>query len=183
MLNLLPETQQRAVTHTLILLAIQRLAAVIFIVASSLAIILLSARIILLRQFQAIAAESTFITNNRVSSLQREVVQVNKILNQLDVIQKRFHLTTPLLADIATRTLPTIILTRVHIEHSTQHITIEGTAETRDALLAYVAQLENSSYLEQITNPLRNIVQAENENFVINAIVTPNSLELISKLP
>lgn len=179
MLNLLPETQQRTVAHTLILLAIQRLAAVIFIVASGLAIILLTARIILLHQFQAIAVESTFMTSNRVPSLQREVTQINEILNHLDAIQKNFHLTTPLIADLAARTPPTITLTRFHIEHGTQHITIEGMAETREALLAYVTQLKASPYLEQILNPLRNIVQAENENFVINAIVKPGSLTLI----
>ena len=177
MLNLLPESQRRATEQTLVMLALQRFLAIIFLVATTVAIILLMSRLILVRQFEDLTLESTYIPTHRPTFLD-EVKEVRQALSRLDTVQQNFRLTSPLVADIAQRTNAGVTLTRFHSEFANDIITIDGQAATREALLTLITALNTSSYIDRVTNPLSNLLTEKDIPFSLTGTLKANSLTL-----
>lgn len=107
---------------------------------------------------------------DKIRDLKREVTA-------LQDLKSRELWVAPALADVLVRLPADITLTSLSLNHETKEAIVQGTAKTRDALLAFESSLRSSPYLVNVTIPLSSIARAANITFSITASLVPKALQ------
>ncbi len=132
------------------------------------AIILLSAKIILQLKFNQIVTQTTLVTKNN-QGYNNQVREINNKLNFVATIQDDFVPWSNLLKNLAEMTPADINFYYLKINGEEQSIKIKGKAKLRNSLLNFKNGMENSPAFKNIDFPIKNILEKENIDFEINS--------------
>ncbi|MBI4135343.1 PilN domain-containing protein [Candidatus Uhrbacteria bacterium] len=172
-LNLLSPEQKKEVKHSRIFFLIHEMLLFIFIATVLSAAALLSARLMLEDKFQAIILESTPGTT-RIAKVNRDIHAINQQITQLQRVASGYVRWSPLLRDFSARTPKTVRWQNLQLEN--QKILLAGIAETRNALLEFQNNLEQSPYVKALDLPLRYLTTGENNPFMLEINLDMTSL-------
>lgn len=114
-------------------------------------------------------AQSAILINRSSPAINEQIRTVNRTAKQVLVAAEGFELLTPRLVELFEALPPTIKLSRVIMNRADSTLTLNGTAKTRDDLLAFQESLRKISWLEPATAPQSQLFQKDNVSFEINA--------------
>ncbi len=133
----------------------------------------MSARLMLENKFQAIMLESTPGTT-RVAKINLDVHTINQQINRLQRVASGYVRWSPLLTDFSTRTPEAVHWQTLQLEGN--KILLTGVAETRNALLEFQSNLEQSTYIKDLDLPLRYLTIGKNNPFTLEITLNATSL-------
>jgi len=101
----------------------------------------------------------------RLVEIEETIKKVNDQLIDINLKQKELVVWTPALGELSEITLNGIYLDNFAYQASLNRINITGLANTRDTLLFFQEQLEDSPYFIEIEAPLSNLIKQTNIDF------------------
>jgi len=101
----------------------------------------------------------------RLVEIEGTIEKVNNQLIDINLKQKELIVWTPALEELSEITPNGIYLDNFAYQASLNRINITGLANTRDTLLFFQKQLEDSPYFVEIDAPLSNLIKQTNINF------------------
>jgi Tfp pilus assembly protein PilN len=167
-LNLLSPEKKQQISKEIIFISTKYLFALSFILVCSASAILLVAEFVVQNNFCQAVSQNTLVTKE-YGSLNQNVYGINRQITQLQSMQNKFVIWSNRLVILTNLTPKNIELYSVTINSDTKDINLTGNAKTRDDLLQYKANLENSNLLTGINLPIENLLEANNSYFDIKA--------------
>lgn len=175
-LNLVSEEQKKEIKLRHIYGFIKKINLALIVIAVTVAIILLVAKIILQSKFNEIVAQTTLVTKNN-QGYNSKVREINGKLNFVAKIQDDFIPWSNLIEDLSAITPAEVKLYYLKLNSDEQTIKIKGKAGLRQDLLDFKASLEASPDFKEINFPIKNILEKENIDFEINGKLNLSNLK------
>lgn len=167
-LNLLPPNQKTQLKKTRLYMALENLAAIILITTIAAGILLLISKMVLQNNFyNSIVSSQIFLNKNR--SLTLSIQGVNSKLKTLKNIQADFTKLSDSLIEFSKLVPQDIQLHLLYIDKVNSTINIEGNAQTREGLLGFQENLEDSSLFSKVEYPLSNLLEKQDIKFKFTA--------------
>ncbi len=167
-LNLVSAEQKKEIKLRHIFSLIKKINLTLIVITIAIAIILLSAKIILQLKFNQMVAQTTLVTKNN-QGYNNQVREINNKLNFVATVQDDFVPWSNLLENLAEMTPADINFYYLKINGQEQSISLKGRAELRSSLLNFKNKMENSPTFKNIDFPIKNILEKENIDFEINS--------------
>jgi len=141
---------------------------ILLITASVLAMILLGSQTVLQTYFAELTENVVAVNSEHIEEI-REILRVNKLLDQTQNVQKGYIAWTPLIEEVASSTPQGVTLSSFTIDKIGQKMTLSGYAQTRDIFLQFQNELRGISFVSDINSPLSDLTKPENIAFNITA--------------
>jgi len=167
-LNLVSQELKKEIKLQRIYKLLKEINCILIIITIIIAIIFLTARLILQNNFNKIVDQTTLVTKNN-QGYNAKVREINSQLNFISQIQEDFIPWSYLIEDLVQNTPPDITFSLIEINQGKQTIIIKGRADFRSSLLTLKQYLEESPICSEIKFPLKNILQKNDIDFEINA--------------
>ncbi|MBI4457804.1 PilN domain-containing protein [Candidatus Uhrbacteria bacterium] len=167
-LNLLPPQKKEALRQGFVLAYAQTMVLLFGLVVVLIATALIPVRLMLKSDFDELSKQNAPETDEFAISM-AEIRDINSFLRRVDGLQTAFVPWASVLKGITESAPAGIQLENIRVAGANL-VVISGTAGTRDALLAFEAELSKSPFLSKIESPLSNILQRQNFKFEIQAI-------------
>ncbi len=171
-INLLSPEKKQEVKKQIMLVSFQYLVSWILIAICGIGATLLCTKAIMQNSFNDAVAQGTLVTQE-YGVLNQKVHIINQKIIFFTGIQNKFSVWSPRLAAITTLTPKNIVLYSLNANDLTRKIQITGHAKSRDDLLLYKQNLEQSPHIQSVNFPIENILEAKEINFNIGATLTP----------
>ena len=173
LLNLIPRQLKHEIKFKRFFILLKKINYIVIIFTIIMAIIILTAKIILQNNFNKVVEQTTLITKNS-QSYNIKVKKINSKLDNVSQIQDSFVIWSNLIENLANITPPGIHFASTKINIEKQTINITGIAIARNDLLEFKQNMENLPNFYDVQYPLKDILQKENINFEINAHLNLN---------
>ena len=167
-LNLIPQQLKKEIKLKQIYKMLKRMNCFIIIAMAIIAITLLIAKLIMQNHFNNVVEQGALITKSS-QTYNAEARDINLQISQTKQIQSGFIEWSLLLENLTAKIPEDISLSNVKLSVNPNLINIKGLAKTRDNLLVFKKNIEDSPVYSDIKFPLQNIMQKENINFEISA--------------
>lgn len=167
-LNLLSPDKRQHLKNMVFFQFVKGVLEIFLIIACVAGIILLGARTILENYFSDLTSTIVFIQSQHAQT-NREVRDINTVINNLDVIQKEFKPITTLIPYITTAVPTGVILNTLQINLENKMITLGGEANTRDNLLYFEENVEKMPWIQSTDLPLSQLTKKNKIPFALNA--------------
>lgn len=131
-------------------------------------ITLLIAKIVLQNEFNKIVEQTTLVTKNS-QSYNVKVREINSKIDNAGIIQDNYMTWSYLFEEITKLTPEDVTISFIKTDKTKQNIKIRGIADSRDGLLLFKNELEDSLIFTDIQFPIQNILKKNNINFEIDA--------------
>lgn len=141
---------------------------VLLIIACATGIILLGARTILENYFSDLTSTIVFIQSQHVKT-NREVRDINVVINNLENIQKEFKPITILIPEITGAVPAGVVLNAAQINPENKTIALSGEANTRDNLLRLEENIKKISWIQSTNLPLSQLTKKDKIPFALSA--------------
>lgn len=171
-LNLLPPEKKQEIRKQIMLISLQYLISWMLIVVCGAGITLLVTKLIIQNSFNQAVAQGTLITHE-YGILNQKVHIINQKIDFLSGIQNKFTIWSPALSSLTAATPKNIVLSSFFANNITHNLEISGYALTREDLLIYKQNLEQSPLLSSVKLPIENLLEAAGINFHITAKLSP----------
>lgn len=143
---------------------------ILLIITCAAGIVLLGARTILENYFSDLTSTIVFIQSQHVKT-NREVRDINIIINNIDNIQKDFKPITTFIPDIAGAMPAGVVLNILQINLENKTIALGGEANTRDNLLRAEEYLEKIEWVQSVDLPLSQLTKKDKISFSLSAAI------------
>jgi Tfp pilus assembly protein PilN len=174
-LNLIPPTAKRNLKLTQVYKIIKDLIIFILFLTIFVAIILLLIKMALQNNFNKVVTEST-LTTKYANIFNKDVKKFNEYLSAVDKIQQDYIPWSKFLVNL-TKLIPENINIK-NLDIDSNKISITGWAKSRDELLLFKNNLENSELFNGVNIPLENLLQKDNVDFNIKASIKLDKLKV-----
>jgi Tfp pilus assembly protein PilN len=138
--------------------------------------LLLAARIMLQDNYASVLTATTAV-NDKNHTLDKDIVDLNKNLQDVQRIQDDFVKWSSILIDVNRAIPENIELTSLVMEKSTRIFTMSGRAQTRDNFLKLKANLEALPYFDELKSPLTNLLLKEDVQFEFTGKIRAGELK------
>lgn len=166
-LNLISNEQKKEIKMKRLYEFLKKIFCVLLILTCLMAIVFLSAELILRDEFADTVQQTSLVTINS-RGFDVKISNINHQVNTASSIQKNYTAWPPLIKEIAAKTPADIKLDSLAINGDKKTIQLKGAAKYRENLLEFKKQLEDSGKYKNIALPLQNILQKENVSFDIS---------------
>jgi len=166
-LNLVSQELKKEIKLRHIYEAVKRINCVLVIITVFVAVVILSAKVILQNSFNEVTEQTTLVTKNS-QSYNTKVRVINDKIKSVAQIQNDFLVWSNVLNDIYKIGGKNISFSSIKIKIGSE-LSLKGVAENRDDLLAFKDNLEKSDFFSNIKLPLKNMLDKENLSFEITA--------------
>ncbi len=167
-INLLSPEKKQEVARQMMLVLLQYLISWILIAVCGVGGVLLSTKVIMQNSFNDAVAQGTLVTQE-YGVLNQKVHFINQKIDFFTGIQNKFTTWSPRLAALTSLTPKNITLYALNANNITRTVQITGHAGSRENLLLYKQNLEQSSLVSSVTLPIENILESKNIDFNITA--------------
>lgn len=150
----------------MIFVSVQQLISWVLVAICAAGIILLVAQMIMQNSFDQAVRQSALVTQE-YGALNQKVRLANQRIEFLSGLQNKFIIWSPRLSALSSLVPPGIELYTMDAANMSRDIQITGHAKTRDDLLLYKQNLENSSLMTSVELPIENILESTDINFNI----------------
>ncbi len=167
-LNLLTPEQKKKLKTKKIYLSLKETVMLILLFTSIIGIMLIAARYVLEQQLAyLIEKNATVITKSQETS--KKIASVNEKIETADIIQKNFQNWSIFFIELAEITPKNISYDFLKIYRQQATIELEGSAKTRQDLLALQKNLQNSNIFKKVNLPLSDLLAKTDNHFRIRA--------------
>ncbi|MFA6424283.1 MAG: hypothetical protein WCV83_03155 [Candidatus Magasanikbacteria bacterium] len=180
-INLIPPAKKGLLEKLIKFIFFKEMIEIVLLVAAFLSVILLWSWMTLQTQFNDLS-QSAMLVNKEYSSYNQEIRKLNATIKQFVSANKGYAPLTPKLLELIQKLPNNIKISSLLIDRKTNIVTISGTAQTRDALLAYQASLKDYSWIDLVQTPTSQLFQKDNVSFEIKA-TTKNLPGIIGTQP
>ena len=142
-----------------------------------LAIVILTAKIIMQNNFNKVIEETTLISRTGEVKNVR-IKEINSQIGHVESIQSGFHPWSFVLEEIARFANNEIVFSSIKINAETMQLDLSGHSLTRQSLLDLKDGLEESEYFTNLEFPLKNILEKGDINFNIKAQLATDKIKL-----
>ena len=167
-LNLISVEQKKEIRLRHIYGFIKKINLTLIIIAILIAIILLSAKIILQIKFNNVVEQTTLVTANN-QGYNNKVKEINSKLIFIEKIQNDYVPWSNLIKKLAEITPADVSLSYLKFGVKDKAITLRGVAKLRDSLISLKDKMDADPIFKNINFPIKNILEKENIDFEINA--------------
>ncbi|HAT04042.1 MAG TPA: hypothetical protein DCS29_04715 [Candidatus Magasanikbacteria bacterium] len=141
---------------------------ILLITASVLAMILLGSQMVLQNYFATLTENIVSINNEHREEI-REILRINKLLDETHTIQKNFIAWTPYIVTLSSSLPDGVILNSLSFDKKEKKIVITGQADTRETFLQLQEKLATVPFLSNVKLPVSDLTKRENIGFNISA--------------
>ena len=131
--------------------------------------VLFISQIILQEKLDTITADTLEIMeqveDERSLNLSETVQGFNSLLGNVSKIQTEYSAWSNILIEISGSTTNGVIINSINLQKSNSSFQFSGIADTRDSLLAFKTNLEQSPFFNNIESPISNLLTKENISF------------------
>lgn len=174
-LNLLEEKEGKKIKTEMIYFIFKNIISILVVAGSLIGVLLLSSRLILENHFVELSAQSAYLSYQR-KWMNEEIYEVNRLLKNVDQIQKNYWPWSFILKEIAEIVPQGTKLSYLDLDKETKEVILKGKAQKRDNFLTLKRELESSPLFSDITSPLSNILFRENIDFEFEGRLNPEFL-------
>lgn len=174
-LNLVSDELKKEIKLRHVYKLIKKIGYILIIVTITISAVLTAAKVILKNNYVKIIKQTTLV-NVSNQSYTNKVKGINSRVNAISEIQKDYVYWTNLLKYLSEKTPDKITLSFIKINKDITTLKIGGMAKTREDLLIFKQNLENSKVFSDTNLPLENILKKENINFEISAKINLGDL-------
>lgn len=174
-INLLSTTQKQELKIKRIYVAIKEMVMLLLLFTSFSALLLVGSRYYLNRELSdLISRNAVFIQAGR--EINNQILIINKKINEADKIQKDFKKWSGFIAQISDLSGSEITYTALKIYRQDYVLELNGSAKNRQSLLDFKKRLEASGLFKEINLPISNLINKENNVFIITAKIDPTKI-------
>jgi len=170
-LNIIPRNIKKEIKINFIYSIIKKNTYLFIIFFSLLGIIFITSDYILESRLAEEILNASHLNSNKNDGAEKFVIEVNKKLSTIENIQKNNISWSKVFIKISKIIPEEVKLSSLNINTKTSKINFRGVAKTRDSLLEIKDSLESDSIFSKLDFPIQNILQKENINFDISAII------------
>lgn len=174
-LNLISPAKKQQFKLEQIYIIIKNIIILLLLSSIIIAIALLITKNALQLHFQKIV-EQTTLTTQYANTFSAEVRDFNRIINAVSAVQENYTDWNAFLVNFSAITPNGIVIKNLLINET--HIIIKGVADTRDSLLNFKNNLEESVIFSNVEIPIDNLLERTNIEFDIKAAVDLDHLSL-----
>lgn len=167
-LNLLSSEKKNRVEYILKIFLIKDIVELFLLMVAILSATLVWSWVFLENDFAKLTASAVNV-NRTFYSDNQETKYVNNLLREISLATKNFSPLTPKLKDIISSLPEDVKLQSLHIDNSSQTITIDGVAQSRSSLLSYQENLNKIPWLTNLETPVSQLFQKQNIDFEFKA--------------
>jgi Tfp pilus assembly protein PilN len=167
-LNLLSPEKKQEISRQMIFVALQRMVSWMLIAVCSAGIILLAAQLVMQNSFDQAVGQGALVTQE-YGVLNQKVRLANQKVEFLSSIQNKFVIWSPRLSALSSLTPQGIELHSINANNISRDVQITGYAKTREDLLLYKQNLENSSIIKSVELPIENVLEPKDITFNIKS--------------
>lgn len=167
-LNLISDNLKKEIKLRHIYQLFKKMGYILIIFFIFIAIIILTARVILQNNFNRVVAETTYITRNSGKFI-LETKEINEKIDYISQVQSDFISWSSLLKLIGKNHGSDVGLFSIKINKDKKFIDLKGIARDRNGLIDFKDWLEESNFFTNINFPIKNILEKENIEFDITA--------------
>ena len=113
----------------------------------------------------------------KIASIGEATKDLNQQLNLASTIQDNYILWTGFISNFTHQVPGGIEINTLNFDNSTSSFSVTGIADSRETLLDFERQLNQSIYFENVVSPISNLTQKENIRFDISASLTDSIYE------
>lgn len=150
----------------MIFVSLQQMVSWTLVAICSAGIILLIAQMIIQNSFDQAVSQGALVTQE-YGVLNQKVHLANQKVEFLSGIQNKFIIWSPKFSALSSLVPQGIELYAINVNNASREVQITGHAETRNNLLLYKQNLEQSSVVRSVELPIENILESQNINFNI----------------
>lgn len=166
-LNLVSDELKREIKLRHIYKLIRKIGYVLIFITVIIAVVLTAAKTTLKKNYLKIV-EQTSLVNVANQSYSSKVKEINSRVNTISETQKDYIYWTNLLKYLSEKTPDKITLSFMKINKDLSILKMGGEAKTREDLIVFKQNLENSKVFSDINLPLENMLTKENIVFEIS---------------
>lgn len=170
-LNLIPPTYKDKLRLRRVYSLLKKMIITITLYNILLGLIILIARLILVNNFNRIVNETTLVTmaNRKV---EQDITNMNKQISGVSTIQKKVVPWPEFLVSFSKIVPDGVVINSLQLEtDSGAPSTINGRANTREALLTFESELKKTPFLENVNLPFKNKLDKTNAYFTITMTI------------
>lgn len=165
-LNLLPPEKRKILYNVYLLYFLKIMAELLLLYSAIVAVFLIWARLVLENNLKEFQTKTTLIeTESR--TINEQLMKINEVLRQANTANNSYTDWTIRLHAISNVPMKGIVLSGLDIAKESGQITLQGKAETRQNLLDYQKNLENSGLVKNLIIPVSVLTAKENIDFEI----------------
>jgi hypothetical protein len=163
-LNIIPAIQKKEIKIKQIYDSLKNLFSVVFIVAVAYSSFFMIMRSVILNYFVSTIENSTVLTRS-TENYSKKVADINNQVDSIKMIQGDFVTWSSLLEHLRLLQPEEISIEKILLSKKDNNATIGGTAKTRDSLLKFKENLEESGYFGDFSLPIKDLLQKNNVSF------------------
>ncbi len=176
-LNLISPIQQKEIKLIRLYYTLKSLVLLVLIFTVFLGSLLVSAKIILQKNYQKLNEEAAYVKETK-NKYAKEIQEINSYLKTLETIQKENFSPAQILTYLGLTIAENIQVTNLSLNLESREFKIKGLAKSRTDLLNFQNALKDSTAFEEINLPVSAILKKENLDFLLE---TKINLEKILK--
>jgi Tfp pilus assembly protein PilN len=176
-LNLIPQARKNQLKNERFYSAFKEATTLLLLFAAITAIMLLLSRYYLENQLADLMQQNAAnISSNEANN--RRILAINSKIQTVGNIQKNFVPTRILTEKIIALIPADIACTSVNFFRQQSTIEISGNAKNREALLSFKSILEKTSWVKRVDLPMNNLINKENNTFIITLEIDPEKISI-----
>ncbi|TSC96080.1 MAG: Uncharacterized protein Athens101410_233 [Parcubacteria group bacterium Athens1014_10] len=171
-LNLLPEKEKIIYKQEKNYLVIKNFLLLLIIATIIITIALLASKLILEKNFYSFV-DGDSLSPNATAEIKKKINNINSKLQEINGIQKNyFDFSEPLII-LSGLTPANLQISLLNLDQNNLEFFIKGKAKTRENLLRFQKNLEDSPIFKEVKYPITNLLSKENINFEFSGKLNP----------
>ena len=125
----------------------------------------------------AIAEQKEILSSSNTKELQARVSALNKKIRTIKDVRNSTYYWSEALLELAAITPNELVIESLVIDRETGKIDITGTADNRDGVLTFWANVKKSRYFKNINFPLANLEKSEDTPYTYTFYINPEAIK------
>ena len=163
-INLLSPDKQKRLENLVKFIFSKYILEIVIFFTAIIAIMMVWSWIFLQKGFTELAYSSVSV-NKESFSYNKDIKEINLVINNVKKSSSQYKSITPYLTDIISNLPISIKLSNLYIDKKNNEIIFQGMAKTRQDLLDYQNKLKEISWLNVVSTPASKLFQKENVSF------------------
>ncbi len=163
-LNILPAAQKKEIKIKQIYDSLKNFFSVIFIVAVIYSSFFMILKSVIMNYFISTIENSSILTKS-TENYSNRVSDINKQVDSIESIQNDFVVWSRLLEHLRLMQPEELSIEKISISKKDGKLTVGGQAKTRDSLLEFKENLDESGFFDGFNLPIKDLLQKNNVSF------------------
>ncbi|OGE81017.1 MAG: hypothetical protein A3H72_01615 [Candidatus Doudnabacteria bacterium RIFCSPLOWO2_02_FULL_48_8] len=125
---------------------------------------------------EAIAENQALLKSATNQQLQQQVVALNDEIRKIEALRARHYYWSEALVELGNFIADDAVIDVLSLDRASGKIDISGTAQDRESILKFWADMHKSKYFKNINFPLSNLERADDAPFTYTFYINPEAI-------